>query len=91
MGLFSKEGVMAIIDPALQSRLEAEPAESVSLIIRTQGPPHVVWMESQNIKVDRQFRLSPGAAISCTGAQALTLLSQDWVISVESDQPVSAF
>jgi hypothetical protein len=81
---------MATIDSTLKSQLEAAPGQSLQLIIKTQGPPQMGWLEAQNIKVDRLFRLSPGAAITCTGSQALTLLTQEWVISVEPDQPVSA-
>ena len=83
---------MAKISVELEQQLKAMPNKSVDLIVRTQGDPtpHLEWMASAQLQVKQQFRLSPGVAVSCTGANALKLMDQDWVISIEPDEPVSA-
>jgi hypothetical protein len=81
---------MAKISVELEQQLKAMPNRSVDLIVRTQGDPtpHLEWMASIRLQVNQQFRLSPGVAVSGTGADALILLDQDWVISIEADGPV---
>ena len=82
---------MAKISVELEQQLKAMPNRSVDLIVRTQGDPaqYLEWMVSVRLQVKQQFRLSPGVAVSGTGADALKLLDQDWVISIEPDAPVS--
>jgi hypothetical protein len=77
--------------PALQQQLRANPHEVVRLIVRTTGKarPHIPWLKSAGFEVTQQFRLTPGVAVSCTGAQALQLPAQAWVLSVEPDAPIT--
>ena len=82
---------MAKIDPAFRRQLAGRPNDRFDIIIRTRGDatPYLSWLDSAGIKVTRQFKLTPGVAASCTGQDALQLLDQDWVLSVEPDAPVS--
>jgi hypothetical protein len=83
---------MAKISTELEQQLKAMPNRTVDLIVRTSGDatPHLEWLASAGLQVRQQFRLSPGVAVSGSGADALKLLNQDWVISVELDSPVRA-
>lgn len=83
---------MAKISTELEQQLKAMPNRTVDLIVRTSGDvtPHLEWLASAGLQVRQQFRLSPGVAVSGSGADALKLLSQDWVITVELDSPVRA-
>ena len=82
---------MAKIDPELEQQLNANPNEPVDLIVRTQGDatPHLNWLAAAGLQVKQQFKLTPGVAVSCSGRNALKLLTQDWVLSVELDAPVT--
>ena len=82
---------MAKIDRELEQQLRASPEETVDLIVRTRGDatPHLTWLVSAGLRVKQQFKLTPGVAISGSGQDALQLLSQDWVLSVELDAPVT--
>ena len=82
---------MAKISPELEQALRTEPNETVELIVRTRGDatPHLTWLAAVGVQVTQQFKLVPGVAASCSGQDALKLLTQDWVLSIESDQPVS--
>ena len=82
---------MAKISPDLEQQLKAMPNRTIDLIVRTDGDarPHLDWLASAGIQVKQQYRLSPGVAVSCTGQAALKLLTQDWVVSIEPDEPVS--
>jgi hypothetical protein len=82
---------MVKISPELEQQLKAMPNRTIDLIVRTRGDatPHLEWLASAGLQVKQQFRLSPGVAVSGSGKDALQLLAQDWVISVEPDAPVS--
>jgi hypothetical protein len=82
---------VAKIDPQLQQQLKAKPDETFDLIVRTKGDadPHLAWLSSAGLQVKQQFRLTPGVAVSGCGQDALKLLNQDWVLSVERDAPVT--
>ena len=82
---------MVKISPELEQQLNAMPNRMVDLIVRTKGDvtPHLDWLAAAGLQVKQQFKLSPGMAVSCSGRAALKLLTQDWVISVEPDAPVS--
>jgi hypothetical protein len=47
------------------------------------------WLAAAGLQVTQQFKLVPGVAVTCASQDALKLLTQDWVLSVETDQPVS--
>ena len=82
---------MNIMSPELEQQLRASPTEWVDLIVRTQGDsaPHIGWLSTAGLQVKQQFRLVPGVAVSGSGQDALKLLGQEWVLSVELDAPVS--
>jgi hypothetical protein len=81
---------MAKISAELEQQLKSMPNRMVDLIVRTAGDatPHLDWLAAEGIQVRHEYRLSPGVAISSTGQDALKLLGQAWVVSVESDAPV---
>jgi hypothetical protein len=81
---------MAVIDTELEQQLKAMPNRMVDLIVRTQGDvtPHLGWLASNKMTLRHQYKLTPGVAITCTGADALKLLGQDWVKSIEEDREV---
>jgi hypothetical protein len=82
---------MAKISPELEQDLRTRPDETVDLIVRTRGDatPRLEWLAAAGLHVTQQFKLVPGVAVSGSGQDALKLLTQDWVLSVETDQPVS--
>jgi hypothetical protein len=79
---------MAKIDPKLEQRLHDMPNRAFDLIVRTDGDPapHLEWMAANGTEVRQVFKLSPGVAVSAPGRDALKLLAQDWVVSVELDE-----
>jgi hypothetical protein len=83
---------MAKISPELEQQLRAMPNRTVDLIVRTDGDvtPRLEWLASAGLQVKQQFKLSPGVAVSGSGRDALKLLDQSWVVSVELDAPVKA-
>jgi len=85
-----KETTMPKISPELAQQLKASPSQTFDLIIRTSSDatPHLKWLASAGLQVRQQFRLSPGVAVSGPGRDALKLLNQTWVVSVEVDAPV---
>ncbi|MCP5015374.1 MAG: hypothetical protein GY938_08825 [Ketobacter sp.] len=82
---------MAKISSDLEQQLRSMPNQTVDLIVRTQGDAtsHLEWLASVGLVVKQQFRLTPGVAVSGAGVNALKLLDQNWVHSVEVDGPVS--
>ena len=82
---------MAKISPELTQQLSTNLADSVDLIVRTQGDVtlHLDWLKNAGLQVKQQFKLVPGVAVRGSGQAALQLLNQDWVLSVEPDAPVS--
>lgn len=83
---------MAKISADLEQKLKSEPERTVDLIVRTTSDArsYVEWCESVGLAVKRCFKLSPGLAVCGKAENALKLLDQDWVQSVELDQPVQA-
>jgi hypothetical protein len=89
-GLFFMEHMragksMPAIKLELEQQLRRSPDQSVDLIIRTAGDatPHLEWLAAAGLRVSQQYRLVPGVALSGRGRDALKLLTQDWVLSVE--------
>ena len=83
---------MPKISSALERQLRDSPDETFDLIVRTDGDvsPHLKWLASEGIQIKRQFRLTPGIAVSCRGQDALRLKAANWVVSIELDAPVKA-
>jgi hypothetical protein len=82
---------MASVDPALKSQWEREPDKRLDLIVKMQERPRIDWLAAHNIQIRQEYRLTSMMAVTCTGAAALELARQDWVISIEPDAAVSAF
>lgn len=82
---------MVKIVPELEQQLRTNPDEEIDLIVRTKGDasPHLSWLASAGLRVKQQFKLTPGVAVTCSGQDALQLLNQDWVLSIEPDAPVT--
>ena len=83
---------MAKISPELEQQLKEMPNRTVELIVRTAGDatPRLDWLTSAGFQVKQQFKLSPGVAVSGSGQDALKLLDQAWVVSIELDASVKA-
>lgn len=83
---------MSKIDSKLEQRLHDMPNRVVDLIVRTDGDPtpHLESLAADDIEVRQVLRLLPGLAVSAPGRDALKLLGQDWVVSVELDEEVRA-
>ncbi len=83
---------MTKMQVGLEQQLKSTPQQSVNLIVRIHGDatPYLDWLASAGLQVKQQFKLSPGVAVSGLGANALKLLDQDWVKSIELDAPVSS-
>lgn len=81
---------MAKISGELEQQLKTMPDQTVNLIVRTTGDatPHLEWLAAAGLQVTQQFRLTPGVAVSGPGSNALSLLDQEWVKSIELDAPV---
>lgn len=81
---------MAKISAELEQQLKQMPNRMVDLIVRTAGDasPHLDWLASAGLEVKHHYRLSPGVAVSGSGRDALKLLTQNWVVSIEMDRPV---
>lgn len=83
---------MAKIDPKLEQRLRDMPNRVIDLIVRTDSDPtpHLDWLVANRFEVKQIFKLTPGVAVASPGRDALKLLEQDWVKSVELDEAVKA-
>jgi len=83
---------MAKISAELEQQLKARPEQQVDLIVQAHGDvtPHLAWLASAGLEVKRQYKLSPGVAVSGCGADALKLLDQAWVKQIQLDTPVRA-
>ena len=81
---------MAKISSELEQQLKAMPNRTVDLLVRTVGDatPYLDWLASANLQVKQQFKLSPGVAVSGSGQDALKLVDQAWVVSIELDASV---
>jgi hypothetical protein len=82
---------MPKINAELERALRKTPEAMFDLIVRSEEDvtPHLKWLSAEGIKVKRQFRLTPGVAVSCSGQDALRLAAASWVVSVELDAPIT--
>jgi len=81
---------MSKIDNVFHQRLVAQPQQSVSMIIRTQGDPtpHLPRLAELGLEVGHIYTLVPGISATGSAAAALSLLDEEWVFKVEEDKPV---
>jgi len=79
------------IEPALRARLETLHSGKVRLIIRVKGDVSTatVRLAELGITVLRSFCLIQAVAVHCSAKQALALLSEPWVQTIEEDRQVS--
>jgi hypothetical protein len=82
---------MAKIDSELYQKLAADPEQSVALIVRTEGEPtpNLPRLAELGLSVGHQFRLVPGVSVTGLAVAALSLIEEEWVLSVEEDRPVT--
>jgi hypothetical protein len=82
---------MEKIDSALRQKLIADPEQSVSLIVRTEGDstPYLSRLTELGLNVGHQFRLVPGVSVTGSAGAAMLLLEEEWVIKIEEDRPVT--
>ena len=82
---------MTVIKPDVFLRqLQADPQQSVSVIIRTSADPkaRAPQIERLGLTVTRTITLVPSIAATGPAKAVLTLASESWVVSIEPDQPV---
>ena len=79
------------ISKTLAQQFEDQPEKTFNLIVRTDGDatPRLKWLASEGIEVTRQFRLTPGVAVTCQGRDASRLLKVKWIRSIELDQEIT--
>jgi hypothetical protein len=68
------------------------PNDSFDLIVRVNGELQDISaeMSARGVSVRRQFKLTNSLQIRCSGAQALTLAREPWLLRADSDSPVKA-
>lgn len=81
---------MARIEAGYRQQLEANPDQEVSVIIRTAGDAtvHAAQVSALGLRVTQYFSLVPGLAVTGPAAAVLRLVDENWVSSIEPDQPV---
>lgn len=81
---------MATLDPTLQEQIQANPGANYRVIVRVQGDMDARQRQlAQNgVTITRRLRLIRGFAATMQGANIKTLSAQDWIVSIEPDQPV---
>ncbi len=81
------------IDPALQQAWQDHPAQSFRLIIRVSIALDEAeeQLRLRGVAVRRRCRLIQGFVVECSGALALALVQEPWIISAEQDREVRAF
>jgi hypothetical protein len=69
------------------------PNDSFDLIVRVEGElqERSAEMSARGVSVRRQFHLTNSLQIRCSGAQALTLAREPWLVRAENDHPIKAF
>jgi len=81
------------VDPALQQAWQDHPAQSFRLIIRVSLALDEAeeQLRLRGIRVRRRCRLIQGFVVECSGASALALAQEPWIISAELDREVRTF
>jgi len=81
------------IDPALQQAWLDHPEQSFRLIIRVSIALDEAEerLRLRGVAVRRRCRLIQGFVVECSGALALALAQEPWIISAELDREVRAF
>ena len=76
---------MATIEATYLKELQADPGQSVKVIITTEADPkaYVAKMEALGLKVTRTFWLTSTAAATGPAGAVVTLASETWVSKIE--------
>lgn len=80
------------LDPELRARLKAAGDAPVDLIVRTADKPaqYAAQVAALGVEVRHAYTLLPGMAVTASGAAALRLADEPWVIGIEPDRAVRA-
>ena len=83
---------MAAISDDYLKVLQANPEQSVDVIIRTNTDPtaNTVQLQSLGLTVTRTYKLISAVAASGPASAVMALASEGWVKSIEPDQEVKA-
>jgi hypothetical protein len=81
---------MAQIDPTLAQQARQSPDEPFQVIVRVQGDMDARQqeLEAAGLNVTRRLRLIQGFSGSAKGECINNMMNQDWIVSIERDQPV---
>ena len=76
---------------SLIAKWESEPQEQYRLLVRVSQDLNTAErnLQTRGIQVRRRCRLAQGLVITCTGEQALLLTQEEWVSSIEIDEPIN--
>jgi hypothetical protein len=83
---------MAKVGAELRKTWRECPDDSFDLIVRVEGglQERSAEMSARGVAVRRQFQLTNSLQIRCSGAQALTLAREPWLVRADSDRSVKA-
>ncbi|RME48064.1 MAG: hypothetical protein D6796_06825 [Caldilineae bacterium] len=81
---------MAVLTPAYRQTLQADPRQTVAVIVTTADDPatHTDHLAALGLTVTRTFRLTATLAATGPAEAVLRLASEDWVVRIEPDRPV---
>lgn len=77
-------------EPSLIESWERQPDEQHRLLVRVVGGLGAAEqaLQGADVQVRRCCKLVNGLVVTCAGGQALLLIEQDWVSSIETDAPI---
>jgi len=83
---------MGTIEQAYLKKLQADPQQSVRVIIRTQTKPelNVAQVAAAGLTVTGTTNLIRSIAATGPAGAVIALAREDWVVSIEPDQEVRA-
>lgn len=83
---------MAKVNAELRRMLKERPDDTFDLIVRVEGElqERSSELSAMGIDVKRKYKLTNSLQIRCSGAQALKLAREDWLVRADSDKPVKA-
>lgn len=81
---------MTAIDPDYKKTLQANPAQSVAVIIKTatDPQPYLAYLTGVGFTVTRTFSLISAVAATGPAGVVIKLAAEPWVVSIEPDRPV---
>ena len=84
---------MAVIESGYLKVLQANPDETVAVIIRTAQDEAVdqAKISALGMEVTRKFSLISAVAATGPASAVIALANESWVAGIEPDKPVQAF